>query len=198
MTRMAMMTYRTYRSWPFSVRSAPNLSSHARGFTQELYQRPPGHPKAAGEGGAGSRLCTRPATPAISRGPGRRRHGSTSPQIGESYPPAPPPKRRNAATSAQHAAVCWCRPAARAGSTKAQAPVDVRAFGQVAAVGRFAFATQKSPVRVRSPPQAEGGVCQVARGSAGVGRRLAERRSAPCAAVGGLGAVSAYDDTRGP
>ena len=54
MTRMAMMTYRTYKTWPFSVRSAPNLSSQPRGFTKQRYQPAPGHPKAAGEGAAGS------------------------------------------------------------------------------------------------------------------------------------------------
>ena len=65
---MAMMTYRTYSTWPFSVRSAPNLSSQPRGFTEGLYQRPAATPGLLAERRRGT-SSNRPQTPVISRGP---------------------------------------------------------------------------------------------------------------------------------
>ena len=57
-----MMTYRTYRTWPFSVRCAPNLSSQPRGFTQELYQRPPATPGLRARVGGARRGFRQPKT----------------------------------------------------------------------------------------------------------------------------------------
>ena len=71
-----MMTYRTYRTWPFSVRCAPNLSSQPRGFTQERYQRPPATPGLRARVGQAHGFESAP-NPVISRGPQRRRRGLT-------------------------------------------------------------------------------------------------------------------------